>query len=349
MHVLLRSSLVTCLSIIAFGSANAHEQHHPMPDTHAPAGVMLDHMHKAGEWMVGYRHMYAVSRGDTLEGDTSISDKALVAQGYDSRVNRMSMNMGMLDIMYAPTDWLTLMVMPQFVDMTMSMTTLPGASHGGGHGGHSGHSHSAHEHGTFGYGDTAMHALIKLWSHEQHHFHAGLGLNAPTGSVSETGPSGVITHYGMQLGSGTWDFLPSITYTSGAGAWGWGAQFSAIKRLESENATGFRFGDQYQGTGWGSYRLTEWLSTSLRLQYTTQEPIKGHYNRPHNHGSPPDFQRNYGGHLFEAGLGFNSVVTDGPLKGHRLAIEWLQPVYENVNGVQQGRTGALYLNWSVGF
>ena len=27
-----------------------------LADTHAPAGVMFDHMHKAGEWMVGFRY-----------------------------------------------------------------------------------------------------------------------------------------------------------------------------------------------------------------------------------------------------------------------------------------------------
>ena len=30
----------------------------------------------------------------------------------------------MLDLMYAPTDWLTLMLMPQFVDMNMAMRGL---------------------------------------------------------------------------------------------------------------------------------------------------------------------------------------------------------------------------------
>ncbi|MGZ8163189.1 MAG: hypothetical protein ACXWTT_10015, partial [Methylobacter sp.] len=38
-----------------------------------------------------------------------------------------SMNMIMLDLMYAPTDWLTLMLMPQFVDMNMSTRELNGA------------------------------------------------------------------------------------------------------------------------------------------------------------------------------------------------------------------------------
>lgn len=51
----------------------------------------------------------------------------------------MSMNMYMLDIMYAPTDWMTLMVMPMYMTHDMTMRPLKSTASPMGHSmGHSG-------------------------------------------------------------------------------------------------------------------------------------------------------------------------------------------------------------------
>ena len=50
----------------------------------------------------------------------------------------MTMHMHMLDLMYAPRDWLTFMVMPQWVSMDMSMREVEGAAEDDDHGGHGG-------------------------------------------------------------------------------------------------------------------------------------------------------------------------------------------------------------------
>ena len=85
--------------------------------------------------------------------------------------------------------------------------------------------------------------------------------SAPTGSVDKQ-MDGVFTHYGMQPGSGTWDFWPSITYTGRADRLTWGAQLLGIVRMENENESGYRLGDVFQATGWGSYRFANWISAS---------------------------------------------------------------------------------------
>ncbi|HQR52727.1 MAG TPA: transporter [Burkholderiales bacterium] len=319
------------------------------PASHAPAGVLFDHMHKAGEFMVGYRFMYSRQAGDVLHGTSSVSDVALAAAGYSMKPTSMNMYMSMLDIMYAPTDWLSLMVMPQYVSMDMSMQalpTLPGSDAGehGGHGGAGSHSHS-----TDGFGDTLLSALVRLYDDPVNHAHVGITFSAPTGSVTQKGADGRYTHYMMQLGSGTWDFVPSLTYTGRADRFAWGAQLLGVIRLEGENEAGFRYGDVFQATGWGSYRLLDWLSGSLRMLYTSQGDIEGHYNGAHNHSSPPDLQANYGGNFLDIGFGLNSVVESGWLRGNRFSIEWLQPVYTDVNGYQLDRVGTLYANWSLAF
>ena len=82
--------------------------------------------------MVGYRYMYSRQDGDTLRGTDAVSDAAILANRVASPDQLtsvdMDMHMHMLDIMYAPTDWLNLMLMPQFVDMDMTLRPLEGAA-----------------------------------------------------------------------------------------------------------------------------------------------------------------------------------------------------------------------------
>jgi hypothetical protein len=340
------------LAALTLSSALAHDGG-PKADGHAPAGVMVDHMHKTGEWMVGYRYGYYLSDGDTLHGTRSVSDAEIIANGCghhhtcSMKQAEMTMHMHMLDIMYAPTDWLTLMVMPMWMSMDMTMSPLEGAmGHGGGHGG--GHMGS-HSHGTDGFSDLIFGGLISLSQSETHSLHTGLMFSAPVGSVRERNANGNFTHYMMQLGSGTWDFHPSLTYNGRADRWSWGAQMSGIIRMEDENDSGYKLGDVFQVTGWAAYRFADWISASVRLIHTQQGEIEGHYNGPHGHSSPPDLQFNYGGRFLDVGFGINTVVTDGFLKGHRLGVEWIQPLRDDVNGYQQEREGSLQVNWSKAF
>jgi hypothetical protein len=328
-------------------STQAAEQTGLRPDDHGPAGVMAEHMHEAGEFMFAYRYMFSRSGSTMLNGTDEVLDPELVAAGFSAVPTEMTMHMHMFDFMYAPRDWLTLMVMPQLVRMEMNMREVEGAPPpppGGGHGGH-----GAHAHGTSGLGDTGLYALIRLLWSQTHHVHAGIGFSAPTGSVDQKDAEGVFTHYMMQLGSGTWDFLPSLTYTGQIDTWAWGAQASGIIRLEEKNESGFRFGDALQLTAWGSRRLSDWLSASIRVSYFTQGTVKGHYNGAHNHASPPDLQPNYGGRFVDLGVGLNAAIQRGTFAGYRLGIEWQEPVYQDVNGFQQKRDGALYATWSRAF
>jgi hypothetical protein len=131
-----------------------------------------------------------------------------------------------------------------------------------------------------------MYALFGLFDKPNHHIHATLGVSAPTGDVGikikEAGTKnldGSYIHYGMQLGSGTWDFKPSLTYTGKVDAWSCGAQVAGTKRLEDHNKSGYALGDLFEGSLWGGYDLTNWLSTTIRVAYSWQGSIKGSYPR----------------------------------------------------------------------
>jgi hypothetical protein len=266
----------------------------------------------------------------------------------------MNMHMHMLDLMYAPTDWLNLMLMPQFVDMNMSMRKLEGAPSGVGMQDMMVTGHVNTGMATGGYGDTGMYALFKLWGTPNHHINLTLGASAPTGDVGikmrrMMGVDGGFVDYGMQLGSGTWDFKPSMTYTGKYDDWSWGAQVNGTKRLESKNTSGYALGDIFHSTAWGSYNLLNWLSTSVRGVYTAQTAVKGEYNGLVNKMGPMDYSKNYGGKYWDVGFGLNAFVPRGDLAGNNLSFEWLQPVATDFNGYQLNRNGALSATWSYAF
>ncbi|MCX7096927.1 MAG: DUF3570 domain-containing protein [Methylococcales bacterium] len=370
---------------------SGHSHHH----SPVPSGVMFGHMlSKPGDVMLGARYMYGSEGGNRLHGTTSVNDQTIVTNGCGNTTcsvvpSEMNMNMIMVDLMYAPTDWLNLMLMPQFMDMNMNLRPLDGAppsSGGHNHGGGNGY------HDTGGIGDTGIYALFKLFDGKNHHLHSALGISAPTGDVDiklrdTHHEEGDYIHYGMQLGSGTWDFKPSITYTGQMDKWSWGAQLSGTKRLDNRNASGYALGDLFQSTAWGSYNIFDWLSASVRGVYTWQGAIKGQFNQhlvrdkeftvtvpgdadgdgviapgevietveyrdayePYVVSGPMDLPYNYGGRYWDVGFGLNAVVLSGDLQGNSLSFEWLQPVSDDVNGYQLERQGALSVNWDYAF
>lgn len=306
--------------------------------------------------MFGYRYMLQHSDG-LLQGDNSLSTDAVFkthapnGSHYTVAPLEMDMHMHMLELMYAPADFLTLMVMANYMEMTMDMY---GSSHHGGHGAgaESGHgpepARTYSSHSTSGWSDTSFTALIKIFNAKRQAMHLNIGISAPTGDV-EIKDGNTFVHYGMQLGSGTWDLLPGITYLGQTDHFSWGAQYSAIFRLEDENDSGFRFGDVHQVTAWSAWRINDWVSISGRAAYRHEDDINGHYDGSHNHSSPADFQPNYGGDFVDLGVGLNLRVPKGPFKNHRLAVEALWPVYQDVNGIQLERDWTLYAGWQWAF
>ncbi|MEQ1559334.1 MAG: DUF3570 domain-containing protein [Methyloglobulus sp.] len=349
-------------------SGHTNSSHHQHSD--ATAGLMFGHtLDKPGDFMVGYRYMRSEQAGNILLGTQAAALDTVAANGCGGQEcqvvpKTMTMNMHMLDLMYAPTDWLTLMLMPQWMDMDMVLQPLAhheqegieGHNHGG----------AVHNHQAGGVGDTGLYALFKLFDRPNHHIILSLGGTAPTGDAgilirkTHTNLSyDTFIHYGMQLGSGTWDFKPSLTYSGGSDNLLWGAQATGTIRLENKNSSGFAFGDIFQGSLWGGYRWTNWLATTVRGVYTWQDALRGQYKlgtdyrtgEPYapTHIGPFDQPGNYGGQYVDLGLGINVTIPDGAFAGNRLAFEWLQPIHTDVNGHQLDRDGALSFTWNYGF
>ncbi|MCB1555801.1 MAG: transporter [Alphaproteobacteria bacterium] len=359
-------SLFTVLALEAFFAsqdARAQEHHATLHAHHkalAPAGIMGDHMHGAGEFMLSYGYMHMDMDGNR-DGTNNLSATTIATtvpnrffgmagQPATLRVvpERMTMDMHMLGAMYAPTDNVTLMLMARYLEKEMDHTTFAGGA------GTTvlGHFTTRSE----GLGDTQATALVRLWDHGTQHLHAHLGLSLPTGSITETAT--VLTPmnmrprmrmpYAMQLGTGTFDFLPGLTYTAAHGPWHWGAQYAGEVRLENENDEGYAWGDKHSLALWSGYQWAPWIGTTARLTGTTQDKIDGidpNIVAPIQTADPD----NYGGQTLTFSLGTTLTGQSGALKGHQLAFEATAPVYRHVNGPQLETDWAVTVGWRHAF
>ena len=326
---------------------------------HAPIGVMGDHLHKKGEWMLSYRYMHMDMDGSRI-GTKSVSPQT-IATTVPNRFSPpgpptlrvvplwMTMDMHMFGAMYAPTNNTTLMAMVNYLEKEMRHVTFDG-----------GDPNNTDVLGFFttnsdGFGDTRIAALHRLYKDGVHKAHLNLGLSLPTGSITERGtvlaPDGgrpnLRLPYAMQLGTGTFDLLPGVTYTGRIGDFSWGAQFRSEIRL-GENDEGYAWGDLYGLTGWLAYEWDYWISTSVRLDGWTQDSISG---IDPNIAAPvqtanPDF---YGGEQLFAYFGANMVGQKGIIRGHRFAFEVGVPLYRNLNGPQLETDWNVIVGWQKAF
>ncbi len=312
---------------------------------------MGDHVHKKGGFMTSYRYMYMNMEGNRA-GTDSLSTQDVLGRGFDRAPTEMQMEMHMFGLMMAPSDAVTLMAMFNYVEKDMemmghmgampAMSTMPGMSH-------MGHSGNVHKHSTSGWGDVTLTALFSIWAGHRHTLHAGLGLGLPTAEVEETLPNGMFQPFGMQLGNGVWDARPSLTYVGHTDASSWGSQASGRINLESENASGFAYGDQFSLTAWGARQMSEMASVSARVVYDYQARISGAYDGPSPMMAPVNFQDNYGGDVVQLGAGVNLLGREGLVQDHRVLVEGLFPVYEDLNGIQMSRDYTVTVAWKKGW
>ncbi|MEM6550162.1 MAG: transporter [Pseudomonadota bacterium] len=356
MHYKLTAPLVGA-ALVATG-ASAHDSG-IRADGHAPIGVMGDHMHEAGEVMFSYRYMNMQMEG-SRDGTDELSPETIVTtvanpffgtpgQPPTLRVvpTEMTMQMHMFGMMYAPTDWLTLMAMASYVDKSMDHITFQGGMGTTVLGGFTTESS--------GFGDTRVGGLIGLYDDEIHHVHFNAGLSIPTGSITEDddvlAPTGdrptLRLPYPMQLGSGTVDLMPGMTYTGKSGKFGWGAQAIGTVRL-GRNSESYSLGDGFEATAWGSYSPWPWISFSGRVKGSSLGQIDGQDPLIVAPVQTADPDNQGGQQIFMLG-GINLVGQEGFLRNQRLAVEVGLPVYRDLNGPQLETDLVVTVGYQIAF
>ena len=357
-RTLAASAVVLALSVPATAAFADGDHDAPRPDDHAPIGVMADHTHAAGEWMLSYRFMRMDMSGNRIGTDsvspdtiaTTVPNRFFGRPGQPPTLRvvptEMVMDMHMLGVMYAPSDRLTLMAMLPYIDLEMDHITYAGGM-------------GTERLGTFrtkasGIGDVSVSGLITLRSTARSSLHAQVGLAAPTGDNEQTDdvltPMGMRPTlrlpYPMQLGSGSWSAILGLTQNWRGERFSGGLQWQSTIRL-NENDNDYTLGDQHQLTGWAAWRVSRPISLSARLTAWKRNDIDGidpAIVAPVQTADPD----NYGAERLDLGLGLNWALQD-KLAGHRLAVEWVTPLAQDLDGPQLETDSVLTVGWQYAF
>ena len=284
------------------------------------------HWHWEGDWMVGYQYQKQHWRGH-LDGTRAVSDEE-VLRDFPLTHDSMTMNMHMLMVMYGNNDELTLMAMVPYMDMDMPHTARDG-------------SHFTTR--TEGLGDISLSAILPIYDEYPHRIQFEGGFSLPTGRVNVVdfnGRPGRL-EYAMQLGSGTIDLRPAITYLGQTSDLSWGARLRGTYRVGT-NSEGYARGDEIGLTTWISPAITKDFSPSFRIDAMKWGNIQG-IDREISISNPASVANLNGGERVDLLLGLNlGVGVDEEGHGHRLSIEGGVPIYQRLDGPQ------LRLRWRLG-
>ncbi len=307
--------------------------------------VLGAHMHPKGEIMFGYQYMFMKMEG-IRDGSREITPTEVFARNPAFTVAhvRMEMEEHMFDFMYAPDNRLTLMAMLPYKQMSMLHQTPANTFF------------TQHADGIGDLHVMGMYTLIGDILKGGHRLVLDAGVSFPTGSINKQdhrlgNPANPLQklEYPMQLGSGTYDVLPGLTYLGDIGRWSWGAQNMNTVRL-GRNSSGYRFGNQYQLTAWGAYGVTDWFAPYVRLDGRIWDNITGadpaYGAVPTSAEASPNLQA---GERINMLFGFNLYAPRGVLKGNRLTVEGGIPVYEHLTGPQLGMAWSFNIGWTYGF
>ena len=337
-HILGSLSLLSCSMSSLIAADHHHDHHHHGNSIHsdAPVGVMASHVHSAGEWMLSYRFM-RMDMDEMFDGTDSVSTSSLLQMGGDYNYmmvpTEMTMDMHMFGAMYALNDQLTFMAMINYISNDMSMERRMGMP-------------LTFDTESAGIGDISLAALYKFHNTDDLQFHGGLGLSLPTGSIDEEDdtPMGDDMHlpYSMQLGSGTIDLKPSITYLGTAEHMSWGAQASAVLRM-GENDNEYTLGNRTNLTAWYAYNQHKKATLTARLDYQSWGNIDGEDSEltmmpSMNPNADPELR---GGSRLDLGIGLNSTIHN-----HKLSIEILFPIYQDLDGPQMAVAQSMIVGYA---
>jgi hypothetical protein len=351
-------SLFTAFIITLSASISFAYEEKARPDAHAPIDVMAEHSHKAGEFMFSYRFKYT-EMDDNLSGSSRLVNSEILAGeansgSYMLAPLSMSMEMHMFGLMYAPNDTNTFMLMIPYTDISMKHIIGPM------------HPMSPNEEFTThasGIGDIQISNIVTLKKTVEHSLLMNIGLSVPTGSthnedsiLSLPALGNTQLPFPMQIGSGTYDLLPAITYNRIFNRRSFGTQLSSIVRL-GRNDNGYSLGNKVQLQTWHAWVINTDLSFSTRLNLEQWENIDGDDDKrkipatiimgENKVGSVPTVDpQNQGGLRADIALGLNGVYGK---EQHRVGLEVVVPVQQHLNGIQLERDLSFVMGYQKAF
>lgn len=310
-----------------------HTDHH----SSAPIGT-TGNMHHMG-WMVSVKQGVMNMNGNIMNGD-SVSNAEILQMpnplgsmpaNLSVIPEDMDMHMTMLDVMYAPSKDLTLMMMGTYVSKDMSLSTYTPMMDRSLLGKFSTSSSDLSE--------LTFSVLRKLKDQVDSKWHGEVTLQKSIGTNDDTDqvltPMGtemnMILPYAMQASDKATRLVLGLTNTrklTDQTSW-----TNQVRYKKVINKKDWAFGDLVELNSWVQYQYKPHLSFSTRLKFISQDTISGAnpmIMAPVQTANP----KNYGGDELHVGLGVNHDLSFLTSKQDMLGIEVLFPVIQDKNNLQ---------------
>lgn len=303
-----------------------------------PAGVMISHVHPAGEWMVSYRYM-DMNMSGPLSYNLLPAEQA-AGSNYRSTPDKMNMRMHMLMGMYGLSSRFTLMLMLQYKQNLMQMSMPVG--------------NEVHQHfmKSSGPGDTWVYGLYAPIKKENLEVVLFTGLGLPTGSIYKKGDRnsmmfpGTRLPYSMQTGYGTLSGQGGINFLLKHGDFSYSGQASLLSGF-GKNALGYSAGRQSTFNAWSAWQWCSSISNSLRLEGNMTQSVKGRDTSLDLLSGPDANPINYGGRYAMAFAGISLKPKKSWMQHHAFSLEYGLPVYQKLNGIQLPIQQTIAAAWTI--
>ncbi len=353
-HLILQ---VTLLSVACFVNAAEHSYDRSTIASNQTiakqndGNLVIHHQHNRGQWMVGYKYVNSYMDGlirgsEDNEGNEAVSTQdisrsatvnpltAVTGFNYLMSPTDMTTQTHMLMAMYGYNDDISLMFMTHFVQKKMNMVT-----HIGNAAAISNTINSTME--SSGVGDSLLTLMINFDDNWTNSF----GFSLPTGSIDQKvimNGTSVQAPYQMQLSSGTFDFLQSITYSAVYENFDWGVQENFTYR-HGINNNGYVLGNRFEINSWIRLIYANQLSISARINMFNQSVTQGRDSKIINPTTALNFDSaNSGRHETNFSLGISKSFNER----HSIGFEYTKPIMQEVLGVQMKSKNKFGLSWS---
>ncbi len=311
------------------------------PDAQGPVGLRGDRVLRDGEFQVGLKYFNQQMKGQGFGTDSLTVNEVLTF--FDASPSEMVAQGFEVNLLWGVTEHLTLTAAGTVAKKKMDhLAGLEGQSN----------VFLYYQTASTGLEDVTVNALYNVYDRGSMKVHVNGGVSIPVGPINTddetpfSGTGSAILPYPQQLGSGTVDLIPGFTFNTQNEKASLGIQGEAVIRL-GENGRGWTLGDVYQGTLWGGYGISDWASVSLGAQYSSWGNVEGFDEAVDPNESPAHNTLTQAGWRVDLPLGLNLLLPEGRFGGHRVGLEILVPLHQNLEGPQLMHNWTIVVGWQT--
>lgn len=312
------------------------------PDARAPMSITVDRVLPAGAFEVGFRYLYTDNSGQGYRTDSLTVSQVLSL--FEVAPSEMTTQGFAVDVLWGATDDLTVTATGTFAQKTMDhLAPLDGQPN----------AFLFYQTEASGLQDLKVSALYDVLSQGDMRFHVFGGVSLPLGAIDTddvtpfSDPLPTQLPYQQQLGSGTVDLMPGFVFNIQNKKASLGFQTRATIRL-GENDRMWSLGDLYEANMWAGLKTSDWASVSLGARYSSWGNVEGFDEALDPNESPAHNTLTQAGWRVDLPVGVNFVLPDGQFEGHRLGVEFLLPIHQDLDGPQLKHNWSIVAGWSVG-